>query len=319
MTTATAEPRPYPRDPSSAQHREALRFEPVEGGRLAYLDIGPPAGEPLLLLHGIPTSSWLYRRVAARLAADGFRVVAPDLLGFGASDKPSDRAVYTAARQSERVLQLLDTLGLERVTMVVHDAGGPWGFELADQHPGRLAGLVILNTTAHADAFRPPAEVRALGGPLGPLMLRLMRSAVGRPMVHRMISQLTHAGRALDKGVTAPHWEALRDGGTHAMRAFGQGLPDFVGQLPRYSAALQRLAGLPAMVIWGTEDPVLRPDRLVPRFTADLQLAPSDVHLLDRASHFLQEDRPDDISALLATFVRERVIPRHPTARPTTG
>lgn len=300
----------YSANPSITEHRAALQYLPVNGGRLAYLDIGPRDGDAILLLHGIPTSSWLYRNIASMLAADGFRVIVPDLLGFGASDKPSDRELYAPAHQAERLVALLDHLDLDTVTMAVHDAGGPWGFELVDRHPHRLAGLAILNTTAYADAFTPPLEVKALGGPLGPVMLRLMRSAAGRPMVHRMVSQFTHAGRTLSPNVTEPHWMSLREGGTRAMRAFAQELPAFVGNFARYSAALRRIAGTPAIVIWGTEDPVLRAELLVPRFVADLQLTPEHVHLLDGASHFLQEDRPEEIAGLIADLVRDRVARR---------
>jgi pimeloyl-ACP methyl ester carboxylesterase len=304
---------PAPASVTLADHRTALNRLPVDGGRIAYLDQGPRDGQPLLLLHGIPTSSWLYRVIAARTAAAGLRTVAPDLLGFGASDKPADRAAYTLQKQAGRLVALLDHLRLDQVTLVVHDAGGPWGFELLDRHAERVAGLVVLNTTAYADAFTPPREVRALSGPLGPLMLRLMRSPLGRPMVHRMISGLTHTGTGLDRSVTQPHWQALREGGTAALHAFSQDLDHMLAQMPRYSAALQRAAHLPSTVIWGTQDPVLKPDRLVPRFSTDLALTPADTHLLAGASHFLQEDRPEEIAELITQFVREKVIPGRPS------
>ncbi|MEV4141669.1 alpha/beta fold hydrolase [Dactylosporangium sp. NPDC049742] len=157
----------------AAQHRLA-----VDGGQLAYLDLGPRDGHPVLLLHGTPTSSWLYRDVAARLAAAGFRAIAPDLLGYGASDKPADHSLYTPHLQAERIVAILDHLGLAQVTMAVHDLGGPVGFEIAETSPTRIAGLVVLNTTAYADAFRPPLRLRMLGGPLGPPMLAMMAARV---------------------------------------------------------------------------------------------------------------------------------------------
>jgi pimeloyl-ACP methyl ester carboxylesterase len=294
--------------PTFADHRSALRRLSVDGGRIAYLDLGPSDAPPLLLLHGIPTSSWLYRRIAARTAAEGLRTVVPDLLGFGASDKPTDLEVYSLERQADRLAALLDHLAVDRVTLVTHDAGGPWGFELLDRHPERIGGLVLLNTTAYADAFTPPREVRALGGPFGPAMLALMRSPLGKAMVHRMLSRLTHAGAALDRSATRPYWQALNEGGTVALRAFSQGLDHMLAQFPRYSAALAAAATrMPAILIWGTGDPVLTSDRLVPRFSADLGLRSADVHLLAGASHFLQEDRPDEIAELIFRFVRERV------------
>jgi len=294
---------------SLAEHRAGLQRLGVEGGEVAYLDTGPAQAEPVLLLHGIPTSSWLYRRIAARLATGGLRAIAPDLLGFGASDKPTGRDLYSARHQSERLIALLDHLELTQATLVVHDAGGPWGFEILQRHPDRVAGLVVLNTTAYADAFTPPREMRALGGPLGPLMLRLMRSRLGKTMVHKMLADLTHTGKTLDRAATEPHWQALREGGTTALRAFAQDLEPFTAHFSQYAEALRR-ADIPASLIWGTHDPVLHADRLVPRFTEDLGLDPSDIHLLNRASHFLQEDRPDDIADLISHFVQQQVTPR---------
>jgi haloalkane dehalogenase len=296
---------------TSAGHRAALQRLTVDAGDLAYLDVGPADGQAVLLLHGIPTSSWLYRGIAARLAAAGLRAIAPDMLGFGASDKPSGREVYSPRSQAERLVALLDHLGLPQVTLVVHDAGGPWGFELVDRYAPRVAGLVVLNTTAYTDGFTPPRDVRALGGPLGPAMLRLMRSPLGKGMVHRMLAGLTYRGKTLDRAATEPHWQALREGGTAALRAFAQDLPMFMDQFPRYAAAL-RTARIPATLIWGTRDPVLRAENLVPKFTQDLRLSPADVHLLDQASHFLHEDRPDDIADLITRFV----LDQNPAGRP---
>lgn len=213
----------------------------MDGGDLAYLGAGPRDGHPVLLLHGIPTSSWLYRTIAPRLAADGLRAVAPDLLGFGANDKPRGREAYSARRQADRLVALLDHLALPAATLVVHDVGGPWGFEIADRHPGRVAGLVVLNTTAYADAFTPPRDVRMLGGFLGPAMLAMMRSPLGRPMIHRMPAGLTHTGEDLGRAATEPHWQALREGGTAALRAFAQDLDGFTGEFERCAAALRRL------------------------------------------------------------------------------
>jgi haloalkane dehalogenase len=283
------------------QHRLA-----VDGGDLAYLDLGPRDGQPVVLVHGMPTSSWLYRRVADRLAASGLRVIAPDLLGFGASDKPAGHDTYASARQAERIVTLLDRLDVVEATFVVHDLGGPWTFEVAERHPDRIAGLVVLNTSAYADLMTPPREARMVGGPLGPAILAMMGSRLGRPLIRRFFTGFTHTGRALSHTATDGHWQPLHEGGTRAFRAFAVGLDDSMAQFPRHSAALRAL-DVPAAIVWGTADPVLRHDLLIPRFVEDLRIAADDVHLLDEASHFLQEDRPDDVADLIAEFVRTRI------------
>jgi haloalkane dehalogenase len=291
---------------SLAEHRARLSFLPTPGGRIAYLDRGPRDGLPVLLVHGMPTSSYLYRVVAERLAAAGLRAIAPDLLGFGASDKPADPESYGVGRQADRLVQLLDRLDIPAATIVAHDLGGPWSFEVAERAPHRIAGLVVLNTSAYAELMRPPREARMVGGPVGPLMLAVMGSRVGRPMVRKFFADFTHRGRRLDRAVTTAHWTPLHEGGTRVFRVFAKELDATMATFARYAAALRRLR-VPATIIWGAADPVLRADRIVPRFSADLAIAAKDVHILDQASHFLQEDQPERVADLIAGFVHSRV------------
>jgi haloalkane dehalogenase len=116
--------------------------------RLHYVDEGPPdAAETVLLLHGEPSWSYLYRRMVPILAAAGHRVVAPDLIGFGRSDKPTRRSDYTYARHVEWLrAALFDHLGLTGVTLVCQDWGGLLGLRLVGEHPDRFARVVAANT-----------------------------------------------------------------------------------------------------------------------------------------------------------------------------
>jgi haloalkane dehalogenase len=120
-----------------------------DGGRLrvAYVDEGPADGETVLLLHGEPSWSFLYRRMIPVLTTAGLRVVAPDLVGFGRSDKPVDRCDYSYARHVGWMRQaLLDGLGLRDVTLVGQDWGGLIGLRLVAEHPDRFARVVVANT-----------------------------------------------------------------------------------------------------------------------------------------------------------------------------
>jgi haloalkane dehalogenase len=114
--------------------------------RIAYLDEGPREGRVVLLLHGEPSWSYLYRFMIPGLVAKGHRVVAPDLIGFGRSDKPSDRAEYTYARHVEWVRELLfDQLELDDVTLFAQDWGSLIGLRLVAEHPHRFARVAIGN------------------------------------------------------------------------------------------------------------------------------------------------------------------------------
>jgi haloalkane dehalogenase len=120
-----------------------------DGGRLrvAVLDEGPANGETVLLLHGEPSWSFLYRRMIPVLTAAGLRVVAPDLVGFGRSDKPVDRAAYSYAGHVEWMRQaLFDGLDVRGATLVGQDWGGLIGLRLVAEHPDRFARVVVANT-----------------------------------------------------------------------------------------------------------------------------------------------------------------------------
>jgi haloalkane dehalogenase len=120
-----------------------------DGGalRVACIDEGPREAEPVLLLHGEPSWSFLYRRMIPVLLGAGLRVVAPDLVGFGRSDKPAEPSDYTYARHVEWVrAAVLDELGLTGITLVGQDWGGLIGLRLVAEHPDRFARVVVANT-----------------------------------------------------------------------------------------------------------------------------------------------------------------------------
>lgn len=115
--------------------------------RMAYVEVGPAGGEPVLLLHGEPTWSFLYRNVIPVLADAGLRAIAPDLIGFGRSDKPAEMSEHSYARHVEWVRSFaFDALDLRGVTIVGHDWGGLIGLRLAVENDERVARIVATNT-----------------------------------------------------------------------------------------------------------------------------------------------------------------------------
>jgi haloalkane dehalogenase len=117
--------------------------------RMHYVEAGPPDADPVLLLHGQPTWSYLYRSVIETLAAAGHWVLAPDLIGFGRSDKPVDRFDYTVGRHVEWMTRFVAALDLRRLTLVVQDWGGPVGLAVLAADPDRFARVVASNTVLH--------------------------------------------------------------------------------------------------------------------------------------------------------------------------
>jgi len=132
----------------------APHYVEQDGLRMHYLDEGGGTGDPILLLHGEPTWSFLYRKMIPPLARAG-RCIAPDYFGFGRSDKPTDSGWYSYDRHVDSIARLVAELDLQRITLVVQDWGGPVGFRLAVEQPERIARLVVMNTGIGA---RAPGE-----------------------------------------------------------------------------------------------------------------------------------------------------------------
>jgi haloalkane dehalogenase len=130
----------------------APHYHEWHGLRMHYVDEG--SGPPIVMLHGQPTYSYLYRKFIPPLVAAGFRCIAPDYIGFGTSDKVVDDNWYSIQKHSDSVRSLLiDKLDLRNITLVVHDWGGPIGLPIAVELPDRFAGLFIFNTWLHHEGF----------------------------------------------------------------------------------------------------------------------------------------------------------------------
>ena len=270
----------------------APRWLDVDKLRMHYLDEG--AGDPVLLLHGEPTWSFLWRKLIPPLAARR-RVVAPDLIGFGRSDKPTEIGWYSYDRHVASVERLVLELGLERLTVVVHDWGGPIGLRLAVEHEPLVDRLVILDTGIAAG--RPPSETW--------LRFRAVVRDVGGALdVGRLVEAGTARGLADD--VRAAYDAPFP---TPESKAGALAFPELVPTEPEHpsTAAMNRVRDAlaswekPTLVVWGAEDAVL-PPRVAQRFVDAIPGARGP-ELIAGASHFLHEDRPDEVAARILEFL----------------
>jgi pimeloyl-ACP methyl ester carboxylesterase len=239
---------------------ERKRFVGVGGARVAYYEEGH--GEPLLLVHGCPFSSFIWRRVIA-LLSPRFRCLAPDLLGLGDTETPP-HADWSLGAQAATIVGLLDALGVERCHVVGHDHGGAVAQLLAAEHPERIDRLVIANAEAYDNW--PSREERPF---VRATQLPLLGKAVLWAWSWRPLFRLTMAtGKAVsDPGVLTP---ALLDGyvranlsDRHRRAKTGRFL---AGQLdPEHNrTTLELLDGLrrfdhPTLLLWATEDPHFGP------------------------------------------------------------
>jgi haloalkane dehalogenase len=272
-------------------------FEPhyleQDGLRLHYLDEG--TGDPVLLFHGEPTWSFLYRKAIPPLARVA-RVLAPDYFGFGRSDKPVEREWYSYDRHYAAVERFADELDLRDLTVVVHDWGGPLGLRLAADRPERVARLVITNTGLYAG--RPPSDEW--------LRFREFIRRVGtelRPGQLVRISCVNEVPDDVVAGYDAPHPEPESKTGLLMF-------PELVPTEPGHAAAptmvrvRETLAGWrkPALVIFSDSDPIFSP-RVGERFAERIPGAELGEPIAG-AGHFVAEDAGEELAERIVSWLR---------------
>ncbi|NPC96531.1 alpha/beta fold hydrolase [Nocardioides sp. zg-DK7169] len=268
----------------------------IHGHRRAFVKVG--TGPVLLLLHGMGCDHTTWSPVIDELALR-HTVIAPDLLGHGASDKP--RADYSVGGYANAMRDLLTVLGINRVTVVGHSLGGGVAMQFAYQFPERTERLVLV----------------APGG-LGPEVSPLVR-AVTTPGFHQVMGVLTlpgirHVGvvgmrmlagsglpQARDLGEVATIYDSLRDPATrHALRHVVRAVVDWQGQIVTMADRAYLTSALPMAVVWGREDAV------IPVEHAELagRLAPeARIEVIEDAGHFPHKDHPVRFARILADFV----------------
>ncbi|MFD7307787.1 alpha/beta fold hydrolase [Promicromonospora sp. NPDC059942] len=281
----------------TTHHRYAL----VEGRRLFYREAGPPDAPTLVLLHGFPSSSFMFRDLIPRLA-DRWHLVAPDLLGFGLSDAPpADEFAYSFDALADLTAGLLDQLGVRRYAVYVQDYGAPVGWRLALRDPTAVTAVISQNGNAYEKGLQPEffSAVRAFWERETPETEAGVRQALTLDLTR--FQYLTGvADETLVDPVTWTLDHALlsRPGNDLVQIALFR---DYATNPPLYPEVQRwfRDSQVPLLAVWGEGDPVFGPDG-ARAFTADLPAA--QVHLLD-GGHFLLESALDEVVPLVRAFL----------------
>jgi haloalkane dehalogenase len=268
------------------------RYLEQDGLRMHYLDEGE--GPPVLLLHGEPTWSYLYRKIIPELTP-AVRAIAPDYFGFGRSDKPLRVEDYSYDRHVASIVRLVEELDLRELTVVVQDWGGPIGLRLAVEHPDRVARLVVMNTGIGGG--RPPSEewlrfrdfVRRVGGELVPG--KLVRISCVQPM-----------DDDVEEAYSAPWPSPESKAGVLAFPELVPISPEHP-DTPAHLRVREALAQWekPALVLFSDSDPIFAP-RVAERIAEHIPGA-LEPEIVEGAGHFLQEDRGEQIGARIRRFV----------------
>ena len=258
--------------------------------RLAYVDEGPRDGPAVLLMHGEPTWSYLYRHIIPKLVALGYRVVAPDLIGFGRSDKLADRNDYTYERHVAWLSSWLTAMNLSDITLFCQDWGGLLGLRLVAAFPERFARVIAGNTglpvgTPASDGFMQWLAFSQLTNDL--LVGKIVATGVTRKLSREEVA-----------AYNAPFPDA-------SYKAGACQFPTLVPITPQHASVAENNAAWkvltnfdkPFVTAFSDNDPVTRGGELP--FQKLIPGAKGQAHVTLKGGHFLQEDCPDDIVALI--------------------
>jgi len=270
-----------------------------EGGqlRMAFVEAGPRDGPPVLLLHGEPTWSFLYRRMLPLLAEAGLRAVAPDLVGFGRSDKPTRVEDYSTARHVEWIRALaFDALDLTAVTMVGQDWGALTGLRLAAEHPEQFARLVVANGLLPSGDTTMPEIWWAFR--------RTVEQAstldVARIVQSGCVARLAEDVRA---GYDAPFPGESYKAGVRAFPLLVPTAPDDpAGPANRAAWEVLTRSETPLLTAFSDSDPITA--AWAPHFQQLPGAAGRDHPVVTGGGHFLQEDEGAQLAAYVIDFVR---------------
>jgi haloalkane dehalogenase len=277
----------------------------VNGRRMAYLDEGDPGATPVVLLHGNPNWSFLYRFMVGPLLGAGYRVIAPDWIGAGFSDKPSLDAAYTLAHHVADLVALIDTLELDGMAIVGQDWGGPQGTGAALQRLDRVAALTLMNTWVFTDVCGPfhasPLPWTTWHAPLvGQVFLKRFKM-----LSYHGLTGVTARGLSREEARAYKH--VYDEPGSEGVTlTWPRTIPLTEGDrgwadMKRIQDRLPDLADTPVQLLWAPDDavfPIAYRDRikeLIPH--AEIG------KVFPGAHHFLQDDRGPELVVELIAFL----------------
>ncbi len=275
----------------------APRYVEIRGLRMHYVDEGPPDREPVLLLHGEPSWSYLYRKMIPALVDAGLRAVAPDFFGFGRSDKPASRDDYSYHFHVDSLWEFIQALDLRGITLVGQDWGGLIGLRVAAEHPERFARIVAANTFLPT-GDRPPGEA----------FLRWQRFSQEAPELPIGFIVSRGCVSELPPEVVAAYDAPFPDERYKAgARAFPMLVPtrpdDPASEANRRAWAVLERWEKPFLTAFSDSDPITRGADAI--FRARVPGARGQPHAtIEGAGHFLQEDKGEELAQVIVDFVR---------------
>lgn len=280
-------------------HRLSQKTFQTKVGPLAYRDEGE--GSAIILLHGVPTSSWLYRKVISGLSKN-HRVIAVDLIGYGSSAKPqSSLTVYEPARQARRVRALAQSLNLSNYSVVCHDMGGLVAWEMMHQDHTSIDNLIVLNTIVNKKGFYPPnLKVGLMTETLAKVLTSKQTNSAALAVTLKNLGLSEEHG--LSEGECSGYVQPLREGSQKALTQFYSSLNQSLYNRLKQNASLFRRYQGNTLILWGGKDKILTSQQ-IPFLTDNLRVPEKNVHIYPQHDHFLAEENPDEFVHQVTSFL----------------
>jgi pimeloyl-ACP methyl ester carboxylesterase len=309
-SVATIHAMPASAAPSAVTARAPItthyRYATIDGVKVFYRESGPADGPVVLLLHGFPTSSHMFRNLIPQLA-DRYRVIAPDYPGFGQSDAPDhEKFAYTFGHYADIVDSLMGKLGANSYAMYVMDYGAPVGYRLALKHPERVTGLIVQNGNAYDEGLREfwdPIKAYWADG-----STKSREALSGLVTLATTKFQYTDGVKDLSR-VSPDNWVIDQAG---LDRPGNKDIQldlfyDYRTNVPLYPQfqSMFRERKPPTLIVWGKNDKIF-PEEGAHPYLRDLPNA--ELHILD-TGHFALEDKLDEMAPLIRSFL-DRKVPR---------
>ncbi len=257
-------------------------------GVINYIDDGV-GDKVILLLHGVPSSSWLYRKMIPKLVAKNYRVIAPDMLGYGTSDSPKGYEIYNEQNHAKRIVALMDFLKIKKWHHVMHDAGGLWTWELFKQAPNRIEKLSVLNTIVYPEGFHPPIRMKK-GFFAKTAMWMYNNGVTTNTMLKMLFKKGLNQPKNLTKSDMYGYKKPLLDNKTRGMYYF---FTQTCNSFPDNSSLFKTI-DISVQFIWGKHDEMLQIAPQINTIKKGFNITDTAIHLLD-AKHFIQEEKPNEI------------------------
>ena len=305
LTPLSATARPPQNAHSPAVPPTFYRTDQVDGLNIFYREAGPADAPVILLLHGFPTSSRMFRNLIPALA-DRYHLIAPDYPGFGHSSTPSiDQFSYTFDHLAQVMEDFVDQLGLTKYTLYVQDYGAPVGYRLASQHPERVQALIVQNGNAYAeglanDFWKP---IKAYWAGKTPENAAPLRQALKVDAIKWQYTNGTRQPEKIDPDTWTIDQALLERPGQDEIQlalfySYGSNPPSY----PKWQEFFRKYQP-PTLIVWGKNDEIFPAAGATP-YLRDLPKA--ELHLLD-TGHFALEEDGDVIAGLIRTFLAQCV------------